>query len=176
MLSRFMFKTSTYHRDHPGWYLDHQGCRLGWQKYLQFSTFTYFWIPIWWPGNTDPWQVPILVLTKQVLVIGIIKDDIEIIHDIMLDASNLVHRCSLACHWWWWSYFGQLEQIRYLSWAWSWIWSLFGFSLYNKWLHFDDYWLVIERWVKNTLYSLCWCYQGSCSRQVPIIGIIQDGI
>ena len=41
---------------------------------------------IWWPGQTDPWQVPILVLTKQVLVIGIIKDDIEIIHDIMLEA------------------------------------------------------------------------------------------
>ena len=73
MLSKLIFKTSTYHRDHPGWYLDHQGCLWGWQKYLKFSTFAYFWMPIWWPGQTDPWQVPILNLIKQVLVIGIIK-------------------------------------------------------------------------------------------------------
>ena len=169
MLSRFMFKTSTYHRDHPGWYLDHQGwyldhqgCHLGWQKNLKFA---YFWMPIWWPGQTDPWQAPILNLIKQVLVIGIIKDDIKIIHDIELEASNLVHKFRLACHWWRVSYFGQLEHIRYLSWAWSWILSLFGFSLYSKYLNFDDYLLVIEYWVENKVYSWCWCYQGSCSRQ-----------
>ena len=40
-------------------------------------------MPIWWPGQTDPWQVPILNLIKQVLVIGIIKDDIEVFNDVM---------------------------------------------------------------------------------------------
>ena len=28
MLSQFIFKTSTYHMDHPVYYLVHQGCQL----------------------------------------------------------------------------------------------------------------------------------------------------
>ena len=35
MLLRLMFKSSTYHRDHPGWYLVYQGCHLGHGKYLK---------------------------------------------------------------------------------------------------------------------------------------------
>ena len=29
--TRFVFKTSTYHRDQPGWHLNPQRCHLGWQ-------------------------------------------------------------------------------------------------------------------------------------------------
>ena len=64
-----------------------------WRKNLKsyFNNFTSFqrtrilisFLPIWWTGQTDPWQVPILNLIKQELDFGIIKDDIEVINEIM---------------------------------------------------------------------------------------------
>ena len=61
------------------------------------------------------------------------------------------YRGGLACHWSWGSYFGQLEHIRYLSWAWSWISIHSGFSLHSKiatyWWILTCHWILTCNWL-----------------------------